>query len=133
MDFLVKDATEREALCGYLRSLPDGKQYDVSVKLHRSKRSNPQNAWYWTIVGIVARETDNDKEVIHKFFARKFVGVDVKEMGGEKIALVRSTSTLNTEEFSEFISKVEAFVANELGIILPDPSSPIYNMIANNE
>lgn len=132
MDFVVRDSSEREAIADYLRSLPNGKPYDVSIKLHREKRSNPQNAWYWTIVGIVARETQNDKEAIHKFFAKKFIGYDVKEIGGEKVAIVRSTTALNTEEFSTFLSQVESFCAGELGIVLPDPTSKIYEML-NNE
>lgn len=130
MDFVVRDDTERKALAEYLLGLPD-KVFDVSIKLHREKRSNPQNAWYWVIVGIVAKETDNDKDTIHRFFKKEFIGYDVKMIGDDKIAIVRSTASLNTEEFSEYLSKVEAFCANELGIILPDPSSPIYKMITN--
>lgn len=133
MDFLVKDITEREAICDYLRGLPEGKSYDVSVKLHRGKRTSPQNAWYWTIVGIVSRETDNTKDVIHRFFKKEFLGYDIKEIGGKRIAIVRSSSSLTTEEFSEYLGKVEAFVAQELGIILPDPSSKIYEMITRDE
>lgn len=133
MDFLLKNTIDREVFCEYMQSLPEGKSYDVSVKVHRSKRSNPQNAWYWTIVGIVAKETDNDKEVIHRLFKKMFIGYDVKVVGNERIAVVRSSSTLNTEEFSEYLSKVEAFVAQELGILLPDPSSKIYEMITRDE
>lgn len=133
MDFILRNNVEREVFCEYMQSLPEDKIYDVSIKLHREKRTNPQNAWYWTIVGIVAKETQNDKESIHKFFARKFIGFDVKEFGGEKIGIVRSTASLNTEEFSDFLSNVEAFCASELGIILPDPSSKIYEMITRNE
>lgn len=133
MDFLLKNTIDREVFCEYMQCLPEGKSYDVSVKVHRSKRSNPQNAWYWTIVGIVAKETDNDKEVIHRLFKKMFIGYDVKVVGNERIAVVRSSSTLNTEEFSEYLSKVEAFVAQELGILLPDPSSKIYEMITRDE
>ena len=130
MDFRVSNRTEREVLIEYLSCLPD-KVFDVSVRLHREKRSNPQNAWYWTIVGLVAKETGNDKETIHKFFAKKFLGYDVKEIGGEKIAVIKSTTSLGTDEFSEFLYEVEGFCANDLGIILPDPNSPIYKLMTN--
>lgn len=132
MDFLVTDITEREAICDYLRGLPEGKSYDVSVKLHRGKRTSPQNAWYWTIVGIVSRETDNTKDVIHRFFKKEFLGYDIKEIGGKRIAIVRSSSSLTTEEFTEYLNNVEAFAATELGIILPHPDDRLYQMI-NNE
>jgi len=130
MDFILKNRTDREVLIEYLSCLPD-KAFDVTIKLHREKRSNPQNAWYWTIVGIVAKETQNDKESIHKFFAKKFLGYDVKEIGDEKIAVIKSTASLGTDEFSEFLYEIEAFCANELGIVLPDPNSPIYKLMTN--
>ena len=130
MDFILKNRTDREVLAEYLSCLPD-KVFDVTIKVHREKRSNPQNAWYWTIVGIVAKETDNDKDTIHRFFKKEFIGYDVKMVGDKKIAIVRSSATLDTEEFSDFISKVEAFCANELGLQLPDPNSPIYKLMTN--
>ena len=110
MEFSVRTADDRKALADYILSLPN-KAFEVSVKLHREKRTSSQNRWYWEIVGIVARETDNDKDVVHKTLARKFLGYDVHTLGDERIAVVRSTSTLNTEQFSEYLSKVEAFVA----------------------
>lgn len=130
MEFSVRTADDRKALADYLLGLPD-KVFDVSVKLHREKRSNPQNQLYWVIVGLVARETGNDKDTVHRFFAKQFIGYDVKLIGEERIAIVRSTATLSTEEFSEYLSKVMAFTATELGIIIPDPDSPIYKLMTN--
>lgn len=130
MDFVIKNSTHRELLIEYLSCLPD-KVFDVSVKLHHEKRSDPQNKLYWVIVGLVAKETGNDKDTVHRFFAKEFIGYDIKTIGEERIAIVRSTSALSTEEFSEYLSKVMAFTAQELGIIIPDPNSPIYKLMTN--
>ena len=130
MDFVIKNNTDREVLIEYLSCLPD-KVFDVSVKLHREKRTTPQNQLYWVIVGLVAKETGNDKDTVHRFFAKQFIGYDVKLIGEERLAIVRSTATLSTEEFSEYLSKVMAFTATELGIIIPDPDSPIYKLMTN--
>lgn len=130
MDFSVRNADDRKALADYILGLPD-KVFDVSVKLHHEKRSDPQNKLYWVIVGLVAKETGNDKDTVHRFFAKEFIGYDIKAIGEERIAIVRSTSTLNTEEFSEYLSKVMAFTSQELGIIIPDPDSPIYKLMTN--
>lgn len=132
MDFVVRDNAEREAIRDYISRLPDGKTYDVSIKLHRTKRSSEANNLYWAWIGIIAQETGNDREVCHKFFAKKFLGYDTKEFGDEKIAIVKSTSNLDTAQFAEYMNQVEAFAAVELGIILPHPDDRLYNMI-NNE
>lgn len=132
MEFVVKDASEREAICKYLQSLPDGKAYKVSITLHKAKRSNDANALYWAWLAIIASETGNDRETCHKFFAKKFLGYDVHEFGNDKIAVVRSTSRLDTKAFSEYMDQVSAFASSELGIVLPSPDDQIYQLI-NNE
>ena len=132
MDFVVRDNAEREAIRDYISRLPDGKTYDVSIKLHRTKRSSEANNLYWAWIGIIAQETGNDREVCHKFFAKKFLGYDVREFGSEKIAVVHSTASLDTKEFSDYMNEVAAFASSELGIVLPTPGDKLYEMI-NNE
>lgn len=132
MDFIVRDNAEREVICNYLQSLPEGKVYDVTIKLHRTKRSNDANALYWSWIGIISTETGNDRETVHKALARKFLGYDVREFGSEKIAVVHSTASLDTKEFSDYMNEVAAFASSELGIVLPTPGDKLYEMI-NNE
>jgi len=132
MDFLIRSKEDMDAIKDYLDRLPDGKQFEVSVRLHKEKRSNPQNALYHSWLNIICKETKNDHETVHKAFAKMFLGVDVCEFGGQKIAKIKSTTSLNTEQFTEYLNQVEAFAAVELGIILPHPDDRLYNMI-NNE
>lgn len=130
MDFVVHDNAEREVIRDYISRLPQGKTYDVSIKLHRAKRSTEANALYWKWIGIIASETGNDREVCHKFFAKKFLGYDTKEFGNEKIAIVKSTATLDTAQFAEYMNQVEAFASTELGIVLPTPNDQLYSMMS---
>ena len=132
MDFIVRDTAEREAICDYVQNLPEGKVYDVSIKLHRAKRSTEANNLYWRWVGIISSETGNDRETVHKFFARKFLGYDVKEFGSEKVAIVRSTANLDTGAFADYMTQVYTFALDELGIALPSPNEKLYEML-NNE
>lgn len=128
----MKGIDDRQAIIDYLSRLPEGKAFEVSVRLHKEKRSNPQNALYHSWLNIICKETKNDHETVHKALAKMFLGVDVCEFGGQKIAKIKSTTTLNTEEFTEYLNNVEAFAATELGIILPHPDDRLYQMI-NNE
>lgn len=129
MDFVVHDNAEREVIRDYILRLPEGKTYDVSIKLHRAKRSNEANRLYWEWIGIIASETGNDREVCHKFFAKKFLGYDTREFGNEKIAIVKSTANLDTAQFSEYMNQVEAFASTELGILLPSSDNQLYQML----
>ena len=131
MDFILRNRTERDVLCEYLQSLPEDKAYDVSIKLHRAKRSTEANALYWKWIGIIASETGNEREVCHKFFAKKFLGYDTKEFGNERIAIVKSTANLDTAQFSEYMNQVEAFASTELGIVLPSPNDQLYSIMTN--
>jgi len=131
MDFILRNRVEREVFCDYMQCLPEDKAYDVSIKLHRTKRSNDANALYWAWIGIIAKETGNEREVCHKFFAKKFLGYDVKEFGNDKIAVVKSTATLDTESFSNYMTQVSAYAAQELGIVLPSPDDKLYSMLNN--
>lgn len=131
MDFLVRDATDRQTIVDYLNRLPEGKAFEVSIRLHKEKRSNPQNNLYHSWLNIICKETKNDHETVHKALAKMFLGVEVSEFGGQRIAKVKSTTTLNTEEFTEYLNNIEAFAATELGIILPHPDDRLYNMLTN--
>lgn len=129
MDFLVRDTAERGVICDYIQSLPDGKVYDVSIKLHRTRRSSEANNLYWKWMSVISSETGNDRETCHKFFAKKFLGYDVREFGSEKIAVVRSTASLDSSQFSEYMDQVSAFASSELGIVLPSPDDKLYQML----
>ena len=132
MNFRVSTTDQMGAVKDYLDRLPEGKVYDITVTLHRQKRSDPQNNLYWKWVGIVARSTDNDAETVHKVFARMFLGIEVQECLGEKVAKIKSTTKLNTEEFTEYLERIEAFCLTELGIVLPHPEDRFNDIITNN-
>lgn len=127
MDFKVRNSTDRDGIKAYLDRLPEGKEYDVRIVLHRNKRSDSQNNLYWMWLGIISKDTGNSAEDIHKVFARKFIGVDVVDFAGEKIAKVKSTTRLSTEDFTAYLGQVEAFALTELGIVLPHPEDLYYN------
>lgn len=133
MEFKVRQPSDMEAVLDYLGGLPAGKPYDVTIVLHRDKRSDPQNALYWSWVGLVARETGNDRDTVHKVFAKKFLGTEVTEIAGEKIGRIKSTAKLSKEDFSEYLNQVEAFCLTELGMRLPHPEDSFYEQLIGNE
>ena len=119
MVFRVVNEQTKKAAISYVEKLPDGKRYDVSVTLHRNRRSIPQNSLYWLWLGCISCETGNETEDLHNYFKDRFLSRKV-EIFGDEYNTGTSTKKLNTAEFTAFLDKVQQFAAGE-GIILPNP------------
>lgn len=107
----------------------------VSLTVSKKKRTNPQNSLYWVLVTNVSQSfwLDNkqfSEESIHELFKRMFLPNECakKDKNGNKIQkwidvpfgerrLNMSTTDLDVSEFSEYFTKVEAYVVGELGVL----------------
>lgn len=121
MDFKIDDVAKKEAVKQYIDSLPDGKSFDVSIVRHKEKRSISQNRLYHLWLNCISRETGNDIDDLHRFFAGKFLGFHSNDVFGKIVHTPVSTSSLSTEQFTEFLDRIQSFASGE-GIILPLPS-----------
>lgn len=121
---LVFDSRERFRRQGYLRSLA-GRRVDVVVKIHREKRSDRQNRWWWGIaVPLIAHELGYDKhehEMVHYALVAKCFGTKFDPVMKQEIPLVRS-SQLTTVQFSELMEWAVRWAAQEHGISVPLPN-----------
>lgn len=88
---------------------------EITVKKKRKDRTLNQNSYYWVCLTIIAEELGYYPEELHDTFKAMFL-VDYSG----KLPVVRSTTRLNTVEFSDYFEKV-AREAAILGIVLPDP------------
>lgn len=86
----------------------------------KRKRTSPQNRRYWgkgVLAQIAAQATVNGRlfsaEVWHEQFKRQFIGV-IELPCGEVVGM--SSADLDTAQFSEFCTQVEAFAASDLGV-----------------
>jgi hypothetical protein len=94
------------------------------LSVTRRKRTPAQNRRYWgggVLAQIAAQAVVGGKqypaEVWHEQFKRQFIGV-VELPNGEVIG--KSSTELDTSEFSEFCEQVEAYAASELGVTFYD-------------
>lgn len=102
--------------------LQDGKRLTLTVGPR--KRTLPQNKRYWGngILNQISKQaTVNGRlfsaETWHEQFKRMFIGV-IELPNGEVIG--KSSTDLDTQEFSEFSDKVEAYAVTELNVIFED-------------
>ena len=68
----------------------------------------------------IEEETGQSKDDAHDWFCKKFLRRTVTFNGREE-TVVGGTSSLTREQMSEFLDRVQAEAASELGIRLPSP------------
>ena len=94
------------------------------LSVGKKKRTKPQNKRYWgkgVLAQIAEQAAPGGKlygaEVWHEQFKRQFIGFD-ELPNGEVIG--KSSTKLTTTEFSDFCTQVEAYAAQELGVVFYD-------------
>jgi hypothetical protein len=104
----------------------------VKVSKIKSQRSISQNRYYWGVVlDYIVKETsgistDIDKEHIHEVLRYKFLRSEkVDPFTGEVIEYSKSTTSLNTKEFKDYIEQVVHWAYSFLGIEIPAPNEII--------
>lgn len=86
------------------------------------KRNTEQNRAYWALLHDIAEQVkpggkEYSAEQFHEYFKQKLLGaVDVELPNGKVIQRSRSTSDLDKEEFSDYLTVIETFAA-EMGVI----------------
>lgn len=103
----------------YLQSL-DGKECELSIGEWRKKRTENQSRYYFgVVVKMIADEIGDSKDEIHSFLTTMFLK-DYKELKGKQYVIVRSTTSLNTKEFTHYIEECKMWASKELGLYIPD-------------
>lgn len=107
------------------RAMADaGKPLAVSITEAKSKRSTSQNARYWALVTEIADQAWIDgkqfsKEAWHELLARQFgVCKEVTLPTGEIVLVRESTGDMDVQTFGAYMTKIEVFAAQELGLEL---------------
>lgn len=107
----------REQFSSLIASL-NGQQIELTLRKARSKRSTPQNSYYWGIViKFMAEHCGYDPEEMHDALKQKFL----RTHGDTELPTVRSTAKLNTAEFTEYLEQCRRLAA-EMSIYVPDPN-----------
>jgi hypothetical protein len=103
-----------KGLIDYIKQLSDGK-YRVIIERFVKSRTIQQNKLYWSFLRLIEYETGQDAMDIHEVAKRKFLPPRFVEIQGEEVKLPSTTTKLNSQEFSEYISKIESWT----GIPIP--------------
>lgn len=110
----------------YLETLPS-KEVEVVVKPWRNQRSNNQNKYYWAVIVEMLTEDFGDTtpeqthEILAGIFLSEHIQVDTKH-GKINVLVTRSTASLKTVEFEEYLSKIRNWASIERNCNIPLPN-----------
>lgn len=117
----------------------EGKDVIIKIEKARKKRSNPQNAYYHSVVIPLVQQGLKDtgnimtRENVHDLLKLRFlkIQVNVNESTGEFIERIKSTTELSTSEMMDYIAEIQQFSAEYFGIVIPDPNTDL-QMVFND-
>lgn len=112
-----------EALGNYIKKL-EGKDVRVKIEQKTKSRSLSQNNYYWgVVIELIAEHLGYRADEVHDLMRAMFLPysfVDAKR--GINIQTARSTSSLTTVEFEEYIEKIRGWASSEQEIRIPLPN-----------
>lgn len=104
----------------------EGKDIDITIKEHKSKRTDPQNSYLWVLHGLVSKRTKilyKEKyltpDEIHEYALQELSYV----IKGDGIKVVQRSSKMNTARFAQFIEDYKKWACETFDIpYLPEAS-----------
>ncbi len=102
----------------------DGKQWEVTVKRWRKRRTLNQNALYWKwieeIVGHVSDATGYERDEVHEYLKQRFL--EPKTIVIDSWAIKRYTTTnCDTKGMAYYMDRIHRWASQDLGLVLPLP------------
>ena len=103
----------------YLKKF-EGKDVNIIIEKFSANRTLRQNRRHFgALITAIAKHTGHTKEEIHDWVKAKFLRGTV-EIEGKVVEIVKGSSGLNKDEFTEFMDKVERLAITDFGIVI-DP------------
>ena len=126
--FIIRDAEIRENCVRYLQGLGLDQPWEVVIQPFKKNRTSQANRRHWALMTQISQQMPphmdgvwHAPEVWHAFFCRQFLGVEVMRMDGREIPVRKSSAKLNTAQFSDLDTQIEAWAA-EHGLVFEDQS-----------
>ncbi len=94
----------------------------IIVSEDERTRNSAQNSRYWKLLSVIAESAWIDgqqfsKDVWHEHLTRLYLPLHEVILPTGEIVLIRATTTkLTVPDFSEYMDKIEAYAATELGV-----------------
>lgn len=123
---IINNESDKDRAISHIKALNIDKPWSVDIKPYRKNRSLAQNKLMWLWFKVIGDDLGYTENEIYDIMADKFLPDETIEYDGKQIKKNKSTSRLNTKEFTEYLEKIDRWAAGEMGIILPSPEDLIY-------
>ena len=98
-----------------IKDLDTSLGYVANVTIKKSTRSLEQNDRLWKMYEQLGNHIGMFKDDVHELMGYKFLRYE-KELNGEVVELIKSTTKLNTKDMSEYQEKIELW-ASQIGFL----------------
>ena len=105
--------------------------YVITIKRVSEKRSIAQNDLMWMWFTCIERNTGTSKDEVYMYYCKKFLMRTI-QVGQKMERIYMTTSKLTTVQMTDFLNKVQADAATELGIRLPLPEDRFFECFYQN-
>jgi hypothetical protein len=95
----------------------EGKEMYAKIDKVKSVRSLDQNSFYWRYLEIIATETGNNADDLHRIFKGLFLPKRKTTFKGKDYMMSGSTTELSKTEMGEYLDKICALT----NVPIPDP------------
>ena len=124
MKLILRTPELRRRAMEAIKALALNEVWECDLKPWKSTRSQEQNALYWVRLTEISEQlSPEDKqyspEVWHEWMKAKFLGKTVIVVDGEPHIVPKTTTTLKTVDFADYLTQVEAWGA-EHGVRFSD-------------
>jgi hypothetical protein len=109
----------------YLFSTLANGTYTITIKKASEKRTIAQNDLMWMWLKCIENETGTPKDEVYMYYCKKFLMRTMK-IGQRMERIYMTSSKLSTLEMTDFLNKIQADAATELGITLPLPQDRFF-------
>ena len=100
-----------------------GVDVTIDIKRKKAKRSDSQNRFFHSWVGLLAEHTGYSPEEMKDILKFKFLRVEqVSDQTGETFVYTKNTSKLNKLDFADLCTEIQQWTENNFKIRLPLPN-----------
>ena len=117
MIFILRNPDIRDRCIAYLTALDLKVPQEVSIRPYKSKRNSAQNRLYWALLQEIGERMGKSADTLHEYAKRRWIGYDEEEIDGEIIKTGFSTTTLDTGDFADYVTKIQQWAAEEIGLV----------------
>jgi azurin len=101
----------------HLQAIGEDTEVDVVIKKHRNKRSAEQNRYYFGVVlKMISDMTGHSAYDLHCHFKHHLL-----RKKDTRLTAHKSTTGLDTKEFSDYIESIKLFAKARLNLRIPSP------------